>query len=818
MTKEIEGQPTNLVLFSKLGDSNFIDFKSILGNESTAKQLSDFGDRVQLKVAQSEDIPPFVIVGQSQAVNVSQFYSLFSSGKVSPNNIPELAKKLQATPGGEIYTAEVLVKVARIGYELEQYLNGKSQPFKINILPVFYSDINSCQTRVKLHNGRLGDQPSYITSGINKTNLMSSPDDLFYLELPDYDKLQSGDFTLQSLMPKGDVAKPYPHPIYYTPYILAAQGSPLKTQAVLNQLAEVITLTEEQKRTIPKIPDEHLFGSDDNNLLDIQDNEREFYEALKELIIFDIKQTFGITNEEEIAEKYKKATGSRRLLEYLQMLVVSAIELNWGHTGKYPIEIKDDDDDEEDLLDSVNDTDTDEGLKDSRSFLDLGQKIVVDGFNIVQEFITRAAVTHGAGFDAYIEAIIKLYRWGDRKPKVLKLTDQDFLVLNTLEYRTSLGIVNYNNPTLVDGYEMVLKSFIIFDERLADRKYKEMAGIQESVLVMPVGVLVHKMFGEEYQTRFISLPEVLSVYKKDPTRKYIKGLVYNNGTLSLENPEDIHSPVGLRQVVDTVLASKDKRYVFETPEEYRNLCLEYEVKDISELGVLFEMSVSDSTMSQWYPSLAFSSKEELAQKLRENPLPIPLYLKVNIASVILPYYFAVSAELSSKVNPSLEEVTKAYTEVAQRMGYTSSLQFLKKTEPQKEEELVNKTEEPVKEQQVQQPAPAVMQQSSAFESLGSVLITPVQPGEVVNAIKVEGKTVGGFVQRVNANGKKHYVVVAPSSVPENSPVAQGSFDTILMLVFHSLYLIAQDKTKSLTVSFNSAADIKELRDWFGERQ
>jgi hypothetical protein len=836
------------------GNEQLLGMKPILGNAKVIPFLATYGDRIQIQSSVNAPVAgqaPYIfpVAASDSAGGVVECTTLYNFFTQSPNEtrFELLAERLKAQYSG---FTEAIIKEIKTSFDLIQsYYRGEGL-FKI-LVPEIYFNNDRTLAAVKDHNKRLGHQFEHISSEINKTHFMETETDTFFVELPEYDRLKSADIGIQALIPEGkDIASPYPHPIYRTPYALRFSdkgGAALRE--IMNEVASIVKITDAQRTDVPKIDPRRVVGTVSNNDLDIQDNEMDFRRALEEYIRYDISQ---YRPEEDVNENYRNQVCSPRMHSFLDGLLDEVVRLNWSHTNKFPIAFDSDEDDE--------DSDDRDYEAENKKFYDMGEGID-DGTPILQTFLDNAAKS-GMGFTAYIEAIIKLARWGSVKPNVLKLGDyKQYLDLNTFMIRNTTGNLANMKPELVDGYELVPISYILFDDKFKDLDYRKRVGIEVSKINIPLGLLCERVFsGGQTQFVYVSVFDLVSRFKKDPNAKYIKGIHYNDGVFTVD-PEltSLRESIPLRVVNDNINSDIDRMHVHETGHGIKELTLVSGGRDIYNLVALSETLYSANSLSRWYDGVKVSSKKELDQKIGETPLPPRSIIHINLANVIVP----VVLEAASRYDEVYEgvfdtaQILNTYMSAMRTIGFNTEGQFLEEigsayatptamantvnrlagmqafgaqsgtpqatqtasgsTAP--ESAAVGNPEQLIKQDPSVKLMRAGVPQMDEYvsQAMRDFLIVPHSADENIIPISHNEKIVGGFVIRT-VNDKPIYILVDDRYIPAGATPTQNTLETIMVQVLDCFYRVIVGTPHSARVRFTDVETLVHYRDILSKKK
>lgn len=836
LMKLSDGVDRHVVLGSRIsrdGEIILNDFRKILGNSRVIQDIAQYGDRVQVLVpaqAQDSSIPalPVVVVDATSGNDVSSIYKfIVSNPSMTEAHLAPLTAHL--VKGGMKIVEDEVKFIWECTGLLIKYLKGEDL-FKVNAPATFFADTERTLSAVKVHNGRLGHQFQYISAETNVTNFMNSEDDTFYVEIPAYAKLRSEDFSTDYLLPKSsDICKPYPHPIYASVYARRVlEGSPSQISSALSLLNDDMQLKPEFRNNVPKINPMYVLGDSRNNDLPIQPNEEEYYNALIEYIKYDIKETY---RDGDVEELFRTSHCSRDMLMYLLELLKLVTSMNWTHTDKYPIDkaiLREYDDEPRE------DDDDDNDFGESELYSGMSGEIE-PGHDYVRTFVEDAA-NSGMGLAAYVEAIIKMSRWGRKKPNVLRLGDfNQYLDLNTLIIRNTSGDFSSNKPVLIDGYEMEASALVLFDERYKDKDYLNTIRVNTSRVSVPVGLACKKNYsGGRTQIVYMSMIELIQAYRNNPEIKLIKGISFDGSSFKLdESLQQITQTISLRLVQGAVSQNVDKLQVFYISEGIGTMALEYSCQGISNLGILAEYLSAQNALTRWYGQLKFSTKEELGSLMTTTPMPVDVYVKVNIANVLIPIVMNASEiyETKGRAPIDLSGAFSDYLQVMSSLHYSSEDQFLvgRSSVPAVKEAVVSTpaTESSMQksssftgttessDQRVSTPAEVVLEESSVQQmslpdQLAAVLVTPKQEGETVHALRDGGEdVVMGFILR-KVNGRNTYILLGASEVPTGSPLSATSVATVQALVYESFNSILSGNIEKVRGTFNSKGTLAEI--------
>ena len=217
------------------------------------------------------------------------------------------------------------------------------------------------------------------------------------------------------------------------------------------------------------IPESYIAGDPANNLLPIQPNEQRYYDALVARIREGIAIEQGLVTDEEIDQCIDKGITSTIVNMYLADMARLAFRLNWTHTGSVVIPVEEtvgdsDSDNEESADGAFPGYYTFDFIKGERvsCSAELQAKVnsyeFIDGFSRVRQYVDFTTLNSYK----WAEALIRLLRWGERKPSCLCIKNhssdrQEYLDLNSLEPTTFAGTLEDLKPVInADGSHYTL--------------------------------------------------------------------------------------------------------------------------------------------------------------------------------------------------------------------------------------------------------------------------------------------------------------------------------------------------------------------------
>ena len=288
-------------------------------------------------------------------------------------------------------------------------------------------DINKYVYKSPLANRLYKEQqpPKGFTLPFNKTLKQRSPSDKLFVKLPDELALKNLEAGNPAIYPAiSEVYTPYPTLIYNTPFIepIILSSGKERTDLIASTIAALKEFhigCESVQKELAKIenaniPVEYVIGDDYNDDLDIQENEQEFFDSVNSWVTHytkqHIKQTNAGKSEEELNELtqlfLERGRMPKHVLDFFDTLIQEAIRYSYSHSPEVLLDI-----------DLVSDDEQHDSLPDSVSLMPRKNPNGYTGEMTTIQYVSYQASQYG--YRVWIEALIKLFRWGERKPRNL---------------------------------------------------------------------------------------------------------------------------------------------------------------------------------------------------------------------------------------------------------------------------------------------------------------------------------------------------------------------------------------------------------------
>ena len=397
----------------------------------------------------------------------------------------------------------------------------------------------------------------------NETIFQAAPDDNIFIKLPSDVKMKSlTESTVDELgIPAlSHVFRPYPSVLYNTYGVKQVlEASPVNKLAEIRvvvdrlekaKFSNVPTEKEFLKAIDTPLPLRYILGSDDNDLLPIRKSEQKYYDALNIFIkhhteVF-LRETLMGKSDEEIKvcveRDLKIGMLPGNLQVYLKELVTNILTYHWSHTGAFMIDLNFFEEDPGDAQDG----------QDSLKYLCMNPEFKMkeggSGDLIVMSYIHRCAREYG--YTVWSEAIIKLLRWGEYKPKSLILGDEtNTNMLNLEKFKITTLTVPFANMEKVKdskGRTYFANALIVG------------TGTKDGVgMDYPAALLVEHQYVSNPVTNdfitlqsLVALPDLIDDYIRG--NQFISGIDFIDGQFVVDpDVDDKIVEMALRNQVDT---------------------------------------------------------------------------------------------------------------------------------------------------------------------------------------------------------------------------------------------------------------------------
>lgn len=549
---------------------------------------------------------------------------------------------------------EDIVEFLKAYWDFVDYI-GKPMEFTVN-LPKYMAKSVADRTKLSELNTKIQETLvpglSFVKQGKNRTHKMRKSTDYVFIELPSYERIESE--TLYDF--------------------------PLRDN-VLPKLSDNMFATRMYKTVASELDMPFIEGDASNNRLEIQDNEKDFYNALNEYIDYCIEQEYNKKPIELNNEEFMESD----VIKYLTHLAVHVASFNWSHTGMLPQLVKEKDPD----ADKDDDTVEAEVVMSKYYLSQDGSSRHVRGDSILETFITSCVSSSDYMYLRYgetckiehpyaiSEIIIKLLRFGSRKPNKLYIpTFNRDLDLNTFEINGRVECFDDGIPYRPNGREFIYESPIIMSGKIADTNYLSSIGVRMPSFVQPVGAVCvreslldkcpdgvkgkYEYEGKYYNSKcrqrvYLSLIDIYEILADSPQR--IGGISIEDGDIKVTGGSE-DNEILIEQANRKCMDSKDVENVFVTSSNITYLALNTHAsnKNVSYLNIINNFSKMENAGLE-IASLTYDSAQECAEKVRKTGKSQNELLVAKIADATLPQLYKSMAICEEKRANSESGVT-----------------------------------------------------------------------------------------------------------------------------------------------------------------
>lgn len=667
ITKSYNGKKYAIIIGADGNDSP-VSARDIIKDSSIFSNLLGLAN-VKIAMFPGTQIPELVLTENSSNVgDVTNVYeallkakSLSSSGEISQQNIDLLKNALlRRMPNkNQVYT---IMAVALT------YVNDRDEAFTdpINIAPD--NILDECYSETKKFIDNLRKESSWPFTELkmidNVTKYQNTFQDELFIAIPDRADLLEADSESEFLPKPEQLCMPY-------------GNSELKDMSQY----------DEPDSNFPKELYHYVEGKKENNGAPLYPNEMKYHKALIEWIQFNMKADAYT----EIDVSPSSPNIDKLSQMYLENLSEFCYARHWAQNINIPIIVETDSDEYTD--DDVSSKYSFRMTKDEKAILGVGIAAInaadlnthrQNALLQLRKYLKAASLS--IGFRAYVDAIIQLCRWGERKPTMLVL-DGYSLTFSLADNSTRAYIGNASNYDLikVDGCDSVIRSVFYYDTPFEDYKFLQKYGVTTRCLTAPIGICAEQHYvnntsiglGELKPTIYYSIIDV--VKQAMGGNCIVAGIKYENGQFTCSKDVLLNRSYTYSTVLNAINNSDSFVEPIKVSSTLEDLLMEFDISTkLNHFNILQQLSRQDD-LDVYFKRMHFSTPEELEASLKtrkilkRNPA-----MGFNIGSVILPIVAKVSAMLEGK-DYSFTDVLNAYAKVMLEMSYDSEADFRRNT-------------------------------------------------------------------------------------------------------------------------------------------
>lgn len=426
-------------------------------------------------------------------------------------------------------------------------------------------------------------------------------------------------------------------------------------------------------RASSRVPKDYypmIEGNPANNLLPIQENEKEFYDTLVKWILNNLKIVY--------AEKLNSMNEKDFVLDmttesYLNMLIERVYRWHWAHSEHVPEKRK------EDLNDNTEEEN--DGTEKSNYIFSRKpgneDKPIYSAYESLRNFLRQASME--LSYKVYAEALVKIARWGTRKPTALAFENYNYTFdLYKGTAGTNVGsITDYVEVVDSTGHTHVPVSAIYSKAQIADKNFAKNQDYLFLAFGMPIGMNFAQFYMNKNNEdkkitlyRYLTMPEVVKelFMKKaglDTEIVPVGMYVDDNGEIRVTKEITNDRNVTYEKLRENYLAKKstmlaDPFYC----KGMNDLYLELNMLDSSKELDLFKIltfGLQSVNVEQLMQEQKFNSKDELIEQFSSGRIwDMDTAINLNVFHEMYPIYFDVARKAAEKIKSketfSIEDV------------------------------------------------------------------------------------------------------------------------------------------------------------------
>lgn len=516
-----------------------------------------------------------------------------------------------------------------------------------------------------------------ISISENVTKYQNSPEDELFIEIPARQMLLDESVNAKSLIPKKSQL--------FNPYGAATLDD--------------MTTYKDPGVKFPQDLYPDVEGYVHNNELEIQENEQKYYQSLIEWVKFNMKS--------EAVGDVDLSTSNPNLDSISQYYLSSLCEMlyswNWDHNPNIPE--YDEEKEEQDYIteseeDSIKSSYVHRATRREQEAIAAGMVDLTDlrekhinAIEILQDFLREASLNLGYG--VYVEAVIKLARWGSRKPTMLFFNDYPLVFdLGTNTIKQYIGYIdNYELQQTNDCDASALCA--IYDNTIfADKQYLRRLSYSYDKLLAPIGVIGKKVFVNKTQNGpetlefevYYSIIDIVRSYVTGTDEFKLDGITYEDGKFVCTKEIVCDNTITLSKLAANYANNRNNRMLnpFCTSDTLQNLYLDFNVVLGPADAPLHHFSILQSKqrvndLQKDITLQKFESKEDLQAKRERREIRLLKYaVETGVASVILPVFIKASVKVTELDNQQydLADILNIYKDVMLQENYNDEASFM----------------------------------------------------------------------------------------------------------------------------------------------
>lgn len=679
---------SNVVKIIGASEDNQIDsIVSVINMISNTTLFLKFASQYGLKLALCPGDKRISIITDSDVrfTNVTSVYTTIDK-YLTDNNLEQLPtaisqKLISALTQMPDVTEAIAITIVSLCLAYRSYLRSDDGADVISIGMDYYAPqyFNETKEYIDSLNESAIWPFTKISVSENKTLPMKDCTDPLFIEIPMRQLLMDDDVNVKSFLPKKNT--------FYHPYGAATLDD--------------MTLYKEPESKFPKELIPMVEGDVHNNELAIQENEQKYYDALIEWVQFNMKADAGTDIDVSPSNPNIDAVSQ----VYLDSLCEMLYGWNWDHNPNIPEYNADNDEPE-----YLDDTQAEDGIKSSyvykatkreKAAMDAGvdlnsvHEVHINAIEILKDYLREASLN--LGYKVYVEAAIKLARWGSRKPTALYFEDYPLIFnLGTNKVSQYIGYIDNYELQKQNDCEATAICAIYDNTMFNDKGYLRSFSYESDRLLAPIGLFGQKIYTNKSDMgpeelkfeQYYSLIDVVRSYVTGSDEFKIDGVEYDGTTFKTTKNIVCDEGIVLSKIMFQYKANKSNWMLnpFCAAESLQNLYLDLGVTQGTTDAPLhhFTLLQSKQRVADLRKDISinkFDSKEDLMRKREDRTIRLLRYaVETGVASVILPVFIVASKLYAdrSESERTFADVLNIYKEAMLQCDYFDEAGFMSK--------------------------------------------------------------------------------------------------------------------------------------------
>lgn len=429
-------------------------------------------------------------------------------------------------------------------------------------------------------------------------------------------------------------------------------------------------------------------GKSSNNALPIQDNEVEMYDTIVQWMQSNIADEYGAS---ALEADEKNVVIDLTTSEYLNELLATLYSWHWSHNPNVPFY------DPEEVDEQSDDNSADTSSKYSFKLMPGEEyKDHVLAIYPLQDFVKAASLQ--LGYKIYAEAIIKLCRWGDRKPTALYFEGFPRIFdLGTNTIKAYYGsISDYHQSIDSEGCNLIAKQLIFDSTSIVDRKAFSDRGYNYNSFPTCIGIVFAQVYThkkdptkriclEKYYSMLDIVTQLILAKKGVTTAFKPKGFFIDDDGV-IHAPDSITDFTSVSKIHDKYIAEQSSLLAnpYFCNDVLQDLFIELKSFDsgdeISHFAIINE-GIQTADLDSAFDDNSFSSIEELAEKSRDFIITNRnSAINLSVFKDLLPILIKVNKVcIANEETKNVSAILNAYRDAIAEYGYKNEIAFLANT-------------------------------------------------------------------------------------------------------------------------------------------